>query len=242
MSMERLDKLLSDRTDLSRVEAKKAIRAGRVQVAGRVLRTPDIRVNPALRITLDNKALRDSSALYILLNKPTGLLTAARDSRAPTVMNLLPPYFVKIKCMPVGRLDKDTSGLLLLMTDGELAHRLLSPKRGIEKVYEAQVAGQLDAEDVQAFQEGIALSDFTAQPSQLRILQADAEASTAQVSLMEGKHRQVRRMLGSRGHEVLSLKRLKFGPIVLEDPLPPGAYRELTDDEVQALKEAVNLV
>lgn len=241
MSKARLDKLISDRTDLSRAEAKQAIRAGRVQAAGQVIRTPDARVDASLALTLDQTPLRGDSELYILLHKPTGLLTAARDSKAPTVTDLLPPLFVKRRCMPVGRLDKDTSGLLLLMTDGELAHRLLSPKRGIEKLYEAQVAGKLDAADVQAFAEGIALNDFTAKPADMRILDANDETSTAQVILTEGKHRQVRRMFASRGHEVLALKRLRFGPVGLDKDLPVGAYRELTDAEMRALKEAVDL-
>lgn len=241
MSKARLDKLISERTDLSRAEAKQAIRAGRVQAAGQVIRTPDARVDANLGLTLDQTPLRGDSELYILLYKPTGHLTAARDSKAPTVMDLLPPLLLKRRCMPVGRLDKDTSGLLLLMTDGALAHRLLSPRRGIEKLYEAQVAGKLDTEDVQAFAAGIVLSDFTAQPADMRILDANDESSTAQVILTEGKHRQVRRMFGSRGHEVLTLKRLRFGPVELGEDLPIGAYRELTDAEVQALKETVDL-
>lgn len=242
MKTERLDKLVSDRTDLSRAEAKKAIRAGRVQLAGQVLTQPEMQVQPSLGLTLDGQPLRLAGELYVMLNKPTGLLTAARDSRAGTVMDLLPEVFSRRKCMPVGRLDKDTSGLLLFTTEGELAHRLLSPRRKVAKLYEALVTGQLDAEDVQAFLQGIQLKDFTALPAQLRILAAGEAESRCQVMLTEGKHRQVRRMLGSRGHEVISLHRLRFGPLALDPQLAPGQYRELHPDEVQALKEAVDLV
>ena len=242
MKTERLDKLVSDRTDLSRAEAKKAIRAGRVQLAGQVLIAPDLRVQADDSLSLDGKPLRLAGELYVMLNKPTGLLTAARDSRAGTVMDLLPEVFLRRKCMPVGRLDKDTSGLLLFTTDGELAHRLLSPRREVEKVYEAPVTGRLEAADVAAFLQGIALSDFTALPAQLRILAAGEAESRCQVVLTEGKHRQVRRMLGSRGHEVISLHRLQFGPLMLDSGLAAGRYRELRPEEIQALKEAVDLV
>ena len=242
MKPERLDKLVSDRTDLSRAEARQAIRAGRVQVAGQPVYAPEEKTDPALGLRLDGKALRASQDLYLLLHKPRGLLTAARDSRAATVMDLLPEAFLKNRCMPVGRLDKDTSGLLLLMSDGELAHRLLSPRRQVQKVYEALVEGLLDQADVAAFEAGIALSDFTALPARLQILRAGAVDSLCRVSLTEGKNRQVRRMLGSRGHEVLTLKRLQFGPLTLDEGLAEGAYRELHPEEVHLMRKAVQLV
>lgn len=241
MKPERLDKLISDRTDLSRAEARKAIRAGRVALAGQLLTAPDMRVKASEGLSLDGQALRVSGEIYVMLHKPVGLLTAARDSRAKTVMDLLPEGFLHRRCMPVGRLDKDTSGLLLLTTDGELAHRLLSPKRKVKKVYEARVLGRLDQEDVRAFEAGIVLKDFTALPAGLTILEAGAEESLARVELTEGKHRQVRRMLASLGHEVIGLHRLRFGPLALEEGLAEGRYRELHPTEVQALKEAVDL-
>ena len=241
MKPERLDKLISDRTDLSRAEAKKAIRAGRVRLKGQVLLQPEERVQVSEGLSLDGQPLRVLGDMYLLLHKPTGLLTAARDSRAQTVMDLLPENYLHRRCMPVGRLDKDTSGLLLLTTDGELAHRLLSPRREVAKLYEARVHGQLDEQDVEAFLSGIVLQDFTARPAGLQILAASPEESLARVTLTEGKHRQVRRMLASQGHEVISLHRLRFGPLKLDDSLASGQYRELHPEEIRALKEAVDL-
>ena len=142
--------------------------------------------------------------------------------------------------MPVGRLDKDTEGLLLLTTDGTLAHMLLSPKRHVWKCYLAEVEGRLQETDVEAFAQGMELSDFTALPAKLEILQAEAEKSTAKVWVQEGKYHQVRRMLASRGHPVTKLKRLSVGPLTLDESLMPGEFRELTSDEIQALINAVS--
>lgn len=238
----RLDKLLSRNTGLSRSQAREAIKAGRVSAGGRVLLSADAQMEDGAALYLDGRALSVKTEWHLMLNKPAGLLTAARDSRAGTIMDLLPEQARKMKCMPVGRLDKDTEGLLLLTTDGELAHRLLAPKRGITKVYQARVEGRLGPRDAEAFQNGIALSDFTALPAELDILEAGDRESLAMASVKEGKFHQVRRMFGSLGHEVLALKRLRFGPILLDENLATGQYRELDADELEALKEAVGLV
>lgn len=238
----RLDKLLSQRADMSRAQARAAIRKGRVTLNGKALATADTQVAEDAPLCLDGQPLGGQSQRHVMLNKPLGVLTAARDAQAATVMDLLPAQFARIKCMPVGRLDKDSEGLLLLTTDGELAHRLLAPRRGVVKVYEALVAGRLDEQDAAAFRAGIVLTDFTALPATLSILQASDEESLALVELSEGKHRQVRRMLGSLGHEVRALKRLRFGPLTLDASLQPGEYRDLTSIELQWLKEAAGLV
>ena len=238
----RLDRLLSNSTNLSRKQAKDALKAGRVTVNGFTAASPDTPITDSDTVCLDGKALTQKTEYHLMLNKPSGLLTAARDSRAGTVMDLLPPLMEKVKCMPVGRLDKDTEGLLLFTTDGELAHRLLSPKREIEKTYEAKVEGRLTQKDVSAFEAGIELSDFTAKPAKMQVLSADENASLARAIVTEGKFHQVKRMFGALGHEVLTLKRLKFGPLDLDKSLAPGQYRELSENEVQKLKEAVGLV
>lgn len=238
----RLDKRLAQSAGLSRSEARAAIKAGRVSLDGLVVRAFDHEAAESYALTLDGQALLLKREWHLMLNKPSGLLTAARDSRAATVMDLLPPLAVKLKCMPVGRLDKDTEGLLMFTTDGELAHRLLSPRRGIAKVYEALVEGGLSQSAVEAFASGITLSDFTALPARLTILSSTPAESRALVTLSEGKHRQVRRMFGSLGHEVKALKRLAFGPLALDGSLAPGQYRELRPEEINALKEAVRLV
>ena len=178
---------------------------------------------------------------HILLNKPIGVLTAARDPHQKTVMELLPEQLRRLKCMPVGRLDKDTEGLLLFTTDGELAHRLLSPKRGVDKVYIASVTGLLSEPDQAAFEAGVALSDFTARPAMLEILQADEHSSEARVTLHEGKHRQVRRMFGALGHEVTTLKRVRFGPLCLDEHLKPGSFRDITEERTRLPQESGRL-
>lgn len=237
----RLDKYLAVAAGLSRSQARDAIRAGRVTVDSQAAKTADLKVGEAVSVLLDGRAVAARSGMHLMLYKPTGILTAARDSRVKTVMDLLPEYAKRCNCMPVGRLDKDSEGLLLLTTDGELAHRLLAPRRGIVKTYEAVVEGELGEKDVDAFRDGIRLSDFTALSAQLRILRAGGETSLAQADLSEGKHRQVRRMFGSLGHEVLNLKRLRFGPIALDPALQPGQSRELTETEMDLLRKAVQL-
>lgn len=237
----RLDRLLSNSTHLSRKQAKDALKSGRVSVNGVTVSSPEMQVTDNDEVCLDGQELAQKTEHHLMLNKPAGLLTAARDSRAATVMDLLPPLMAKVKCMPIGRLDKDTEGLLLFTTDGELAHRLLSPKREIEKTYEARVKGRLTQKDISAFEAGIELSDFTAKPAKMRILSAGEKESLALAIVTEGKFHQVKRMFGSLGHEVLALKRLKFGPLDLDASLAIGQYRDLSEDEVRKLKEAVGL-
>lgn len=238
----RLDKLLSQSANISRQEARKAIWQGRVSVDGQTVLAADKNVSPGCCLTWNGSQINSWTSIHLMLNKPAGVLTAARDQNAPTVMDLLPDNLQRIKCMPVGRLDKDSEGLLLFTTDGELAHRLLSPKRLIEKEYFVRVEGLLSEQTVSAFAKGIALKDFTAAPAKLNILAAGAETSTAKVTITEGKNRQVRRMFASQGHEVMSLKRLRIGPIHLDESLLCGRFRKLTDQELAALKEAVGLV
>lgn len=192
-------------------------------------------------MSLDGKVLQYGMVRHVMLNKPSGVLTAARDAKARTVMDLMPPQYIRMKCMPAGRLDKDTEGLLLLTTDGVLAHRMLSPKRMVMKEYIASVTGRLDEEDCVAFSEGIPLQDFTSLPAQLKIISSSEDSSDAVVLIHEGKNRQIRRMFASRGHDVVSLKRIRIGPIRLDESLSPGEYRELTEEELAALKEAVGL-
>lgn len=242
MKKARLDGLLAKASGLSRSQARDAIRAGRVSVDGQVVKKADLQISTDVALSLQGHSLSIQSEMHLMLHKPLGVLTAARDSRASTVMDLLPKQAMALGCMPIGRLDKDSSGLLLLSTDGELAHRLLAPRRKVDKLYEALVSGRLDAEDQAAFLAGIQLVDFTCLPTQLDIIAASDLESLARVTLHEGKHRQVRRMFGARGHEVLSLRRLRFGPIALDEALQPGEYRALSQEELHQLKEEVGLV
>lgn len=237
--MLRLDKFLAQSGERSRSEATRLIRAGAVHINGVTVRDPATKLDPAQsEVTLQGVELTDQSLQYYLLHKPAGVLTAARDSRAQTVMSLVPEALFRRNVLPVGRLDKDTTGLLLLTNDGELAHRLLSPRRHVQKEYHATVQGRITQEDVSAFAHGLVLSDFVTLPAELRILHADDEHSRAVVLVCEGKFHQIKRMFASRGHEVTALHREAFGPLRLPADLPPGAARPLSGEELRMLKSA----
>ena len=238
----RLDRWLTALGAGSRSEVKEWIRGGEAAVNGRIIRDPALSFDtekdtPALRgKTLDGRVVR-----HVLMYKPAGVLTAARDPNQPTVMDLLPGVYRSIGCMPVGRLDKDTTGLLLFTTDGEMNHRLLSPGRHVDKRYRAEVEGQLTPEDTERFAAGLPLGDFTALPAELRIIRAGAERSEAEVTVREGKFHQVKRMFSAVGHEVLTLHRCSFGPLELDPDLRPGEWRELTAEELNSLRAAADL-
>ena len=234
----RLDRWLATLSVGSRSEVKQWIRGGQAAVNGRIILDPALSFETEQdRLALNGKELDGRVVRHVMLYKPEGILTAARDARQPTVMDLLPPVYRGIGCMPVGRLDKDTTGLLLLTCDGELNHRLLSPGRHVEKRYRALVEGELEEKDVEAFAAGMDLGDFTAQPAKLTILRP----SLAEVIIAEGKFHQVKRMFAAVGHEVLELHRCAFGPLELDPALQEGQWRELTAEEEKALREAAGM-
>lgn len=233
----RLDKMLSNLGVASRSECRTLLKAGRIRVGEAVARDGAMNVQEGAAIFLDGKPLDTRLSRHLMLYKPAGILTAAEDGRQKTVMDLLPGVYRACGCMPVGRLDKDTTGILLLTTDGELAHRLISPGRHVDKVYEATVEGALDAEDVAAFAAGIPLKDFTALPARLELL----DESIGRVTVQEGKYHQVKRMFGARGKPVKTLHRTSFGPLKLDKALLPGTFRELTGEEITALYQAAGM-
>ena len=230
--MERLDKRLAGTGRWSRREVRDLCRAGRVRVDGTVVRRPEEKVEETSQITVDGQPVELERQVWIMLHKPAGLVSATEDPREPTVLSLLPERFQRQGLFPVGRLDKDTEGLLLLTNDGALAHALLSPRRHVDKVYYVEVDGCLDEADEQAFREGITLRDgLRCQPASLRRLGPDR----GEVTLREGKYHQVKRMLAARGKPVRYLKRVAFGPLVLDSSLEKGAWRALTEEEKAAL-------
>ena len=237
--MERLDKLLSSTGRWSRREVKALVRQGLVRVDGRLAASAEDKLDPAAAIiTVAGETISLCRFTYVMLHKPAGVLTATEDRKQPTVLDLLPPELRRIGLAPVGRLDKDTEGLLLLTNDGELAHRLLSPKYHVEKRYFARVDGELSAADAEAFARGMTLGDgLECLPAGLELLPGHA----CIVTLREGKFHQVKRMLAARGAPVLYLKRLSMGPLVLEDSLAAGAYRLLRAEEISALYRACGL-
>ena len=231
--MERLDKIISATGKKSRREVREMVRQGRVLVDGKPAPAADMKVDPQTAvILLDGEPLGYEKFTYVMLHKPAGVLTATEDRRQETVLDLLPPELRRRALSPVGRLDKDTEGLLLLTNDGQLAHRLLSPKSHVDKVYYARVDGALEPGDIAAFAAGMTLRDgFECLPAGLEIL----SPTEALVTLREGKFHQVKRMLAARGKPVLYLKRLSMGRLRLDPALAPGAWRMLTEEERSAL-------
>ncbi len=237
--MERLDKLLAGTGKWSRREVKALVRQGLVRVDGRLAASAEDKLDPAAAIvTVAGETISLCRFTYVMLHKPAGVLTATEDRKQPTVLDLLPPELRRIGLAPVGRLDKDTEGLLLLTNDGELAHRLLSPKYHVDKRYLARVDGELSAADTEAFARGMTLGDgLECLPAGLEVL----PDRVCIVTLREGKFHQVKRMLAARGAPVLYLKRLSMGPLTLDDSLAAGAYRLLRAEEILALYRACGL-
>ena len=237
--MERLDKLLAGTGKWSRREVKALVRQGLVRVDGRLAASAEDKLDPAAAIvTVAGETVALHRFTYVLLHKPAGVLTATEDRKQPTVLDLLPPELRRIGLAPVGRLDKDTEGLLLLTNDGELAHRLLCPKYHVDKRYLARVDGELSAADAEAFARGMTLGDgLECLPAGLEVL----PDRVCIVTLREGKFHQVKRMLAARGAPVLYLKRLSMGPLTLDDSLAAGAYRLLRAEEISALYRACGL-
>ena len=237
--MERLDKLLAGTGKWSRREVKALVRQGLVRVDDRLAASAEDKLDPAAAIiTVAGETISLRRFTYVMLHKPAGVLTATEDRKQPTVLDLLPPELRRIGLAPVGRLDKDTEGLLLLTNDGELAHRLLSPKYHVDKRYLARVDGELSAADTEAFARGMTLGGgLECLPAGLEVL----PDRVCIVTLREGKFHQVKRMLAARGAPVLYLKRLSMGPLVLEDSLAAGAYRLLRAEEILALYRACGL-
>ena len=238
----RLDRWLSTLGEGSRSQLQKLIRQGKVQVDGKTVTDPGTQCDTdAASLSVNGQVIDGRLVRHVMLNKPAGLLTAARDKKQPTIMDLLPPAYAAIGCMPVGRLDKDTTGLLFLTTDGELNHRLLAPGRHVDKLYRAVVDGPLTEADAAAFEAGLKLSDFDAMPAKFEILASNEQEATALVTVQEGKFHQVKRMFAAVGREVTALQRLSFGPLRLDSTLAEGQWRELTQDEVRSLYQAAQM-
>lgn len=237
MGIQRVDKLLGETGRWSRKEAKELIRKGQVLVDGKAVRKPEEKVDPeGSAVMVCGELLTWQANCYLLLYKPAGVLTATQDRRQKTVLDLLPEPYRKQGVAPVGRLDKDTTGLLLLTNDGALTHQLLSPKYHVAKGYLAEIDGTVDAADVAAFAQGMTLADGTVcRPAGLEPL----EPGRCLVTLYEGKYHQVKRMLAARGKPVKTLHRCTFGPLSLEPELGPGQCRSLTAEELAALQAAV---
>lgn len=239
MAAQRLDKIIASTGRWSRREVKDLVRQGRVTVDDVPARSAEEKADPEQAvIAVNGEKLNWRRYTWVMLNKPAGYLSATEDGRGATVLDLLPQDLQRQGLFPVGRLDKDTEGLLLLTNDGELAHRLLSPKYHVDKRYLARVDGELSAADTEAFARGMTLGDgLECLPAGLEVL----PDRVCIVTLREGKFHQVKRMLAARGAPVLYLKRLSMGPLTLDDSLAAGAYRLLRAEEILALYRACGL-
>lgn len=230
--LERLDKRIAATGKWSRKEARDLVRAGRVSVEGAVCRSPEAKVGEDAPVTVDGVPMVADRPVYLMLHKPAGVVSSTAEPGERTVLDLLGEEYRNIGLFPAGRLDKDTEGLLLLTNDGPLAHRLLAPKSHVDKVYYVEVSGILDQEDVEAVRQGVALGDgYECLPGELELL----SSNSAHITLHEGKYHQVKRMLAARGKPVAYLKRIKFGPLALDESLPKGSWRPLSDKELKGI-------
>jgi len=236
--MERLDKVLSNAGVGSRKEVKVMVKKGLVKVDSMKVKDSGLQVDPEKAvIEVEGKIIGYRKYTYLLMNKPAGVVSATFDNYDRTVIDLLKDKHRIFEPFPVGRLDKDTVGLLLITNDGDMNHRLISPKWHVDKVYYAEIDKPVTEEDVQRFKEGVVLDDgYKCMSAKLEILAVDENGSKVNVTIQEGKFHQVKRMFKSVGKEVVYLKRISFGPIKLDDQLPEGEYRELSNEEIGLLR------
>lgn len=236
--MIRLDKYLADMGCGTRQEVKKFIRSGQVSVDGIVVKKPETKVEQTVQeVFLNGEKVGYESFEYYMLNKPAGVISATEDQSCQTVVDLIKDKKRK-DLFPVGRLDKDTEGLLLITNDGALAHRLLSPKKHVDKCYFARVSGKVTEDDVRSFENGVNIGSLEqpeiTMPGKLEIITSD-EISQIHLTIQEGKFHQVKRMFQAVGKEVIYLKRLRMGTLVLDENLSIGEYRPLTKEELEKL-------
>ena len=225
--MERLDKLLANRTDLSRKDAKSAILSGKVTVGSVTVRNPEEKVSEEDEIFLDGKKISGEKFVYLVLHKPKGYVSATEDRSDPTVLELVPPELFRSGLFPAGRLDKDTTGLMILTDDGDFAHRILSPKKHVPKSYAVVLDIPVTEEMKSGFEKGVMLKDGVCKAAGLQI----TGENSAVVTLSEGRYHQIKRMFGCFGAKVVELHRLSMGGFFLPEDLPEGCCRSLTEEE-----------
>ncbi|WP_303005438.1 pseudouridine synthase [Romboutsia ilealis] len=234
----RVDKLLSNVGVASRAELKKYCKQGIISVNGKVINNPGIQVDSENdEVMFNGEKIVYREFIYIMLNKPDGYISATFDKHDPIVLDLIDSSYLVFEPFPVGRLDKDTEGLLVLTNDGQLSHRVLSPKKHVPKTYYAKIQGKVTEEDILAFEKGVILDDgYETMPSQLKILKSD-DISEIELTIHEGKFHQVKRMFESVDKKVVYLKRISMGKLKLDESLELGGYRELTEEEVKLIEE-----
>ena len=236
--MDRLDKIISNLGYGSRKDVKSFVKKGIVEVDGKVVKDNGLLIDPEKSvIKINGEEILYREYIYLMMNKPDGVISATHDNKDETVIDLLNLEHQVFEPFPVGRLDKDTVGLLLLTNDGELNHRLISPKWHVDKVYYAEIDEKVDEKDILAFKKGITLDDgYKCLEAKLEILSSSDDGSKIRLTIQEGKFHQVKRMFEAVGKKVIYLKREEFGGLYLDPDLEEGEYRELTDEELSLLK------
>ena len=233
--MERLDKIISSRTGLSRKEAKAAISGGKVFVNGKIVRSSELKVGENDEIFLGCNKISEKAHLYIVLNKPQGYVSATEDQKQKTVLELVPEDLSRSGLFPAGRLDKDTTGLMIITDDGDFAHRILSPKKHVPKKYAVEIDLPVTAAMEKGFAEGIELSDGICKTAKLEI----TGEYSCEVTLSEGRYHQIKRMFGCFGAKVTKLHRLSMGGFSLPEDLAEGKCREITEEELALIESKV---
>ncbi len=237
---QRLDKVLSNFGFGSRTEIKSAVKKGLVTVDGKIIKDSSLHVDPAVStIEMNGIKLEYRKYIYLMMNKPQGVISATTDTRQKTVFDIMPEEYKCFDLFPAGRLDIDTEGLVLMTNDGQLAHEILSPKKHVTKQYYARVLGRVEQSDIDAFTQGVTLDDgYNTLPAKLEILKSD-DISEIRLSIVEGKFHQVKRMFEAVGKKVIYLKRLSMGMLKLDENLGLGDCKELTEEDVELLRASV---
>ena len=236
--MERLDKILASQGTLSRKEVRELIKKGRVALNGAVVKDSSVKIDEKCdTITFDGQLLQLKKHIYIMMNKPQGIISASDSNKEETVVDLVPDHLYRKGLFPAGRLDKDTTGFVLITDDGDFAHRILSPKNHIFKTYVAQLDHPLEEVHIERLENGIVLGDGTElKGSRVEVIE-DADKPFVRIMICEGKYHQVKRMFAATGNRVLTLHREKMGNLHLDDSLEPGECREITPDELEKIIE-----
>lgn len=237
--MERIDKILSNLGHGTRKEVKGLLKKGKVEIDGIIASDSAMKIDPDKSvIKVSGEEINYRKYIYLIMNKPAGVVSATVDNHDETVIDLLDEEYHSFKPFPIGRLDKDTVGLLLITNDGELNHKLIAPKNHVDKVYYAEINKFIDAKDISTFKNGVVIDDgYKCMPAILEVLNANENGSEVMVTIQEGKFHQVKRMFESVDKKVVFLRRISFGPLKLDENLCEGQYRELSEEEINSLKQ-----
>lgn len=237
--MERIDKVLSNLGHGTRKEVKGLLKKGKVEIDGVIASDSAMKIDPDKAIIkVSGEEINYRKYIYLIMNKPAGVVSATVDNHDETVIDLLDEQYHSFKPFPIGRLDKDTVGLLLITNDGELNHKLIAPKNHVDKVYYAEINKFIDEKDISTFKNGVVIDDgYKCMPAILEVLNANENGSEVMVTIQEGKFHQVKRMFESVNKKVVFLRRISFGPLKLDESLSEGQYRELSEEEINSLKQ-----